>query len=389
MFKIYQRYIASQFIPPFFFATLFFVIFLLTSQLFKLIEVATSQDVGIEVVLELMGHIGTSFLPMSIPLAALLASIYVTNKLSEDSEIIAFRAFGVTKEQLYLPLFLCSIVIAITTFTLNRNLIPYSSFKFRNTIIKMTTKGMIADIKAGQFFTEIPNITLFAEKVEDNGTLLKDIFIQSLGDDEQIIFAEKGVLIKQELGGNLTPSIRLKLTNGNIVKTDPKVKGEIKKVIFKEYDFPVVSGGHAPGFVTKDRMRSNEQLTKIIKKREETLKRLEGKKNRTQAEQKRYDDIKHNLPRSKLEYWVRWNTPLQVIIFIFLGFGLGIKKARGTTHSSGRVGLLFLVAYYGMFFGGFSFAKKGAIPAYFAVFIPTAIALVVAIRYFRKVDWMS
>ena len=66
-----HRYLSANFVVPFVLSTGFFVIFLLTFQLFRLIRIVTDKDVETYVLLELMGHIAISFLPMAVPLAGL------------------------------------------------------------------------------------------------------------------------------------------------------------------------------------------------------------------------------------------------------------------------------------------------------------------------------
>ncbi len=335
------------------------------------------------VVLELVGHIAVSFLPMAIPLSALFATIYTMNKLSEDSEIVAMRSFGLKKTTLFLPLLFCGIFIAISIFVLNRNLIPYSKTQFKNTIIQLTSSGVLSDVKAGQFYTEIPGIILFAEKVEDGGVKFEDVFIRLIksSGEEQAIFAKKGALIKQINDDLRAPMLRFFLEDGNIVKSFAD-NNDVEKILFKEYDFPVLKGGALPGFVTKDSMRTNEELSKVIKEREAKLKDPKVSKPVK-------DGIRSRLPKSKLEYWSRINTPAQVILFILLGFCLGIKKGRGATKNSGALALIVIASYYALFFTGVSLARKSQIPAAMAVFLPTIIASLYSVRLFKKLDWMS
>lgn len=385
---IVQRYLAAHFIGPFVLATSFFVIFLLTFQLFRLIQIVTSKGVHPSAIFELMGHIAISFLPMAVPLSALFATIYTLNKLSEDSEIVAMRSFGLQKATLIKPFIVLGIFISGMIFVLNRNLIPHSKTQFKNTIIRLTSQGSMTDIKAGQFFTEIPDVTLFAENVTDGGSRLQDVFIlQNKKNVEQVIFAKRGVLIKQPVGKLRTPTLRLHLEEGNIVKIDGEKT--VEKILFADYDFPVVSGGILPGFVTKDSMRSNAELVKVIDERRVRLEELGLKSNLTNEEAFEKNDILTNLPKTELEYWSRFNTPLQVLLFIFLGFSLGIKKGRGKTKSSGSLGLFYLLGYYVLFFGGISFARKGAVPAFVVIYLPTLLSIFLGVKLYRNLDWQS
>lgn len=371
--NLLQRYLAINFLPPFMVACIFFVTFLLTSQLFRLTSIVVNKGVELAAVFELFGHIAISFLPMAVPLSALFATIITLNKLSEDSEIVAMRSFGLTKSKLMTPFIVMGLVIAVAIFALNRNLIPYSKLLFRNTVIMLTSKGMTMNIQAGQFFTDVPNVILFAEEVSDQGMRMHDIFIQSQGDDgvDSVIFAEQGALIKQEFEGIGFPTLRLHLTNGNIFRTNLDGQ-DSEKILFKEYDFPLVAGGGQPGFIAKDSMLSNNQLWKQIKKA-----KLDP------------NESKDRLAKMEIEYWSRWNTPMQVLVFIFLGFGLGIKKGRGKQRNTTVLGLIVLILYYAAFFSGVSLARKGIVPSWFVVFLPTALACAFGAWNYKKLDWAS
>jgi lipopolysaccharide export system permease protein len=342
----------------------------------------TSKGIELVNVLELIGHISISFLPMAVPLSALFAAIYTMNKLSEDSELVAMRSFGLSKRTLITPFIVLSFLIASVIFVLNANLIPHSKTQFKNTLIKLTSRGLSADIKPGQFYTEISNVTLFAEKVSAGATKLEGIFILLNKDGtEQVIAAKKGALIKQDLGDLRTPMLRLHLQNGNISKIYDN--GKVEKIIFDQYDFPIVSGGNLPGFVSKDSMKSSTFLKTEIESKENELRSIQDK------DSGKFRQIKGSLPRSKLELWGRVNTPIQVVIFVLLGFCLGIKRGRGRSKSSGWTGFAILLGYYTIFFLGLSLAKKGIVPAYLSVFTPTVIASFLTVYYYKRVDWQS
>ncbi|MCO4794643.1 MAG: LptF/LptG family permease [Bacteriovoracaceae bacterium] len=389
MFGIAQRYLAATFIPPFMLSTLFFVAFLLTFQLFRVVRIVINKGVEFSTVLELTGHIAISFLPMAIPLSALFATIYTLNKMSEDSEIVAMRSFGLTKGKLFLPLLILGLIASIGIFSLNMDLIPRSKTQFKNTIVRLTSRGMLTDIKAENFFTEIPNVTLFAEKVDEGGNLMENVFIHiHKNHEEQVIVAKAGALIKQYNGSWDIPSIRMHLTDGTITKTK-KSSGDSENIIFDEYDFPILSNDYTPGFVTKDSMRTSRELRKRVRIEKNKMNDLLKRGNLTQEEKNWVHNMKRGLPKSELEYWSRMNTPLQTLVFILLGFALGIKQGRGKSRNSGLISLVILIGYYAIFFTGVSLVKKGQLPASLVVFLPTAIAGFVAAYYYKKLDWQS
>jgi lipopolysaccharide export system permease protein len=359
--------------------------------MFRITRIVINKGAEWTIVFELIGHIAISFLPMSIPLSVLFASMYTLNKMSEDSEIIAMRSFGLTKWKLFTPFLVLGVCISVAIFSLNQKLIPFSKTKFKNTIIRLTSKGMLTDIKAENFFTEIPGVTLFAEKVKNDGRDLENVFIQKKSGKqnsvEQVIMAKRGTLIKKAKDKWSIPAIRFHLEEGNIIKSSPN-STDIEKVIFKEYDFPITSGQGLNSFVTKDSMRTNAELIEVMGKYTAQLKKYERPKLSAHEINDQKNLIK-SLNRTKLEYWTRFNTPIQCLIFVFLGFALGIKKGRGKSSNTGLVGMLVLVLYYVIFFTGVSFAKKGQISPIITVFTPSLLAMLAGAHFYRKLDWAS
>ena len=323
-----QVYLAAGFVPPFAASLLFLLFFLLTSQIFRLVQLIVTQDAAIATVLGLFTHITVSFLPLSIPPAALFATIFCLNRLSADSEIIAMQSFGFSRRGLLKPFLFIGIVVAAVVFSLGRNLIPQSKALFKATVTKMTSEGVLTNVREKVFFTDIPGVVLFAERVAQKGNFLSDVFIRYRdGDgDERIIMAEEGRLVRRYFSESQTPAMRIRLRRGNIIQYD-KNHENMEKSLFEVYDFPILEGGRHMGFVTKDAMRSNEELSKHIENSKTELSRLEGKKDKTASDHHRIGNIRKNLARGQIEYWNRINTPIVCLVFIILGLGLGIKGA--------------------------------------------------------------
>ncbi|MBT3234713.1 MAG: YjgP/YjgQ family permease [Bdellovibrionales bacterium] len=370
MFKITQRYLATGFIPPFVASVLFFVSFLLTFQLFKIIRIVIGRGVEFITVLELIGHIAISFLPFAIPVSGLFAASYIMSRLSEDSEIIAMRSFGIAKWRLYLPFLLLSLLIGVTIYALNQRIIPYSKREFKNSVIRLSSKGLVANIHPGKFFTDIPGITLFATKSTGIGKQMKDVFItvNQGGATKKTILARQGRLIKKEGSKSTQGSISLYLQDGNIVEQQGD-ELNITKILFQEYEFPISSSNYQTTSITKDSMRASDQLLRIIQQ----------------------DDSKDGkgAVKTRLEYWSRVNTPFLTIIFIWLGFSLGIKRGRGRGRSTGPITFSLLVLYYLFFFLFISMARKGTMPATYAIFTPTLLLSFAAGWFYHKLDWPS
>jgi lipopolysaccharide export system permease protein len=391
MLKVTTRYLAANFIPPFLVGFIFFVAFLITFYMFRIISLIVTKGIEVGTVLGMVGNLSVSFFPLAAPLSVFFASIYSLNKLSDDSEIIAMRSFGISKFKIYFPFLVASFLIGITVFSLNSVYIPKANANFKNTIVKLTSTGMLTSIKAGQFFTDIPSATLFAEEVSDDGGNFKEVFLHVKDKDnvqQRIIFAKKGELVKLNADGFHPPSLRLHLTDGNIVKVSTE-GSEVEKILFQEYDFPVFSADSASTMLDKDSMKTNTELIKTIEVRQKDYAYAERTPPKNDEEKKNRFEARKSIVKSQIEYYGRFITLPQIMLFVLLGFSLGIKKGRGGNSSNSIRAVIILLSYYGLYFFLLSLAQRGFIGAALASFTPSVLLFLISIYYFRKLDWVG
>lgn len=371
-----QRYLAAQFILPLLVSTMFFICFLLTFELFRMTELLVSRDVSLWFTLGLIGNITLTFVPLSIPIAVFFSTIFCLNRMSADSEYIAMRAGGLTKERILIPFLVVAAILTVSIYHLNQTLIPASNKEFKKKVTYLTSSGLLAGIKEGQFFTTIPNVTLFAGKATKYGRNLEEVFlhIKEKGGQERVIFSKSGELVFEKNADQMTDKLTLTLFDGNIIG-QPNVK-EVEKIIFSKYSFPVTQGQFGDKFSLKETMLSSADLAMILQMPPEKADKL-------------YRFNKKDLFNARYEFWNRKNGAFICFIFCFLGFTLGVSGNRGKGRNSGLVGLVCLIVYYGIFFSLVSVAKKGTIPIPLAVFTPAFVLSLVAVYFYRKLDWQS
>lgn len=372
-----QRYLAAQFIMPLVLSTVFFICFLLTFELFRLTELLVTRDISLWYIAGLIGNIALTFIPLSLPIAVFFSTIYCLNRLSGDSEYIAMRAASLTKERILIPFLLVAALLSVSVYHLNQNLIPNSNKEFKRKVNYLTSSGLLAGIKPGQFFTAIPELTLFATNSSKYGRNLDEVFLQIQDKktlEDKVIFAKKGELVFERDANSLIEKLTLILFDGNIIGQN---KGdEIEKIIFTKYIFPISQSQFKDRFSVKETMLSSQELEKVLKMDFEEAK-------------KAYNFNKKEFFNAKYEYWNRKNGAIIVFIFCFLGFTLGITGTRGKSKNAGFIGLMCLILYYGLFFSLVSLANKEKIPVQLAVFFPASVMGMLGIWFYRKLDWQS
>lgn len=371
-----QRYLAAQFILPLLVSTVFFICFLLTFELFRLTEMLVSRDISLGFTASLVGSIALTFVPLSLPIAVFFSTIYCLNRLSGDSEYIAMRAGGLTKSRILMPFLVVAALLSISMYQLNQNIIPGSNKSFRQKITYLTSSGLLAGIKEGQFFTLIPEVTLFASKATKYGRNLNEVFLHLKENNgrERVIFSSRGELLFETEGNTLSNKLTLVLYDGNIIGRSPQ--SDLEKINFSQYTFPISYGQFGDSFSLKETMLSSKELAEVLKMTPE------------EADQA-YGFNKKEFFNAKYEFWSRKNNALICFVFCFLGFGLGITGNRGKNKSSGLIGLGCLLLYYGLYFSLVSLAKNNTIPIPVSVFLPTVIMIGLSAWFYRKLDWQS
>lgn len=371
-----QRYLAAQFILPLLVSTLFFICFLLTFELFRMTDLLVSRDVSLWFTVGLIGNITLTFVPLSIPIAVFFSTIFCLNRMSADSEYIAMRAGGLTKERIVLPFLIVAAILTVSIYHLNQSLIPVSNKEFKKKITYLTSSGLLAGIKEGQFFTMIPNVTLFATKATKYGRNLEEVFLhlKEKEGQERVIFSKRGELIFEKNADQMADKLTLVLYDGNII--GQAKKNELEKILFTKYSFPITQGQFGDRFSLKETMLSSDELAMILKMKPEEA-------------DKKYRFNKKDLFNARYEFWNRKNGALICFIFCFLGFSLGVSGNRGKGRNSGLIGLVCLIVYYGIFFSLVSVAKKEIIPIPVAVFAPAFVIAAISLYFYRKLDWQS
>lgn len=368
---------AAQFIMPLVVSTVFFICFLLTFELFRLTELLVTRDISPWFIGGLIGNIALTFIPLSLPIAVFFSTIYCLNRMSSDSEYIAMRAAGLTKGRILLPFLVVAALLSVSVYHLNQNLIPHSNKEFKRKVNYLTSSGLLAGIKAGQFFNLIPGLTLFATKSTKYGRNLEEVFLQikdQKTNDDRVIFAARGELVFERDASSLVEKLTLTLFDGNIIGQNDK--NEIEKIIFDKYIFPVSQSQFKDRFSVKETMLSSQELEGVLTMTFE------------QAE-KKYRFNKKEFFNAKYEFWSRKNGALIIFVFCFLGFTLGITGTRGKSKNAGFIGILCLIVYYGLFFSLVSLANKEKIPVQLAVFFPASVMGMMGIYFYSKLDWQS
>ena len=114
--KKLDQFILKSFLGPFF-GILMVVIFILMLQfLWLYIDELVGKGLGFKIILEFLGWGSATMLPLSLPLATLLASVMTVGQMAENNELIAMKSAGISLVRVLTPLIISAGVISILAF---------------------------------------------------------------------------------------------------------------------------------------------------------------------------------------------------------------------------------------------------------------------------------
>ncbi|MBR2063702.1 MAG: methionyl-tRNA formyltransferase [Bacteroidales bacterium] len=175
--KKLDRFIIKSFVGPFI-AILLVVVFILVMQfLWLYIDELVGKGLSFKVILEFLAWGSATMLPLSLPLATLLASMMTLGTLGENNELLAIKAAGISLQRIMVPLAIICGMISVGAFFVSNDLIPVAYNKIytlRDDIGK--TKDEIK-IPTGTFYNGIDGYILRVNERNDDSGMLNGVMV--------------------------------------------------------------------------------------------------------------------------------------------------------------------------------------------------------------------
>ena len=175
--KKLDQFILKSFIGPFV-AILLVVVFILVMQfLWLYIDELVGKGLSLKVIFEFLGWGSVTMLPLSLPLATLLASMMTLGTLGENNELLAIKAAGISLQRVMVPLAVACMVVSVGAFFISNDLIPVAYNKIytlRDDIGK--TKEEIK-IPTGTFYNGIEGYILRVNERNDETGMMHGVMV--------------------------------------------------------------------------------------------------------------------------------------------------------------------------------------------------------------------
>lgn len=244
MFKKLDKLLVTSFIPPFIVAFCIAVFVLMMQFVWVYIDEIIGKGVELFVLIELLGYLSVSRIPMALPLGVLIASVMVMGNLAERYELSSFKSAGISLYRVMLPLMYVMAAVSLFSFYCSNNLIPVANLKFGSRLYDIRRQKPALSLEEGVFNDDFEDFVIrIKNKLADNQTIEDVLIYNQTGNFDQInqITAKSGKMFtsadKQYLVMQLKDGVQYQELNPSNQKNEkyPFVRTSFQK-LQKVYD---------------------------------------------------------------------------------------------------------------------------------------------------------
>ncbi len=323
--KLLSRYLLKELVVPLVVWVAFLFLLLFVMQFLRGTDVLLGSSVTLEDMGQLILYLAPHFLRMALPIAFLLAILLGLGRLSEDRELTALQALGIGPVQLLAGPLAIGAVLSVLMVLITSTAEPWGLTSVKEFVAEIIKKNVVGDVKSGVFYEGLSNLTLYAEKVEEESGRWTNVLLH---DDRQpsaplLMLSRNGEVNTNTAGQVLT----LVLGDGEAHRANQGASS-YSVVTFQQGEIAV---GVEGSMGRRNRFRSpKEELTPS------ELLQAADEAERTGGDPRPFLMALHN----------RWGHALAPLSFAMLGTPLAIGRRQG-----GRaLGYLFTLGGYVLFY---------------------------------------
>ncbi len=181
-----------------FLGTFFVCLFIFMMQfLWRYVDELVGKGLAMSVLAKFFFYSGITLIPMSLPLAILLATLMTFGNFGERCELLAMKAAGISLIKVMRPLFFVVLFLSALSFYFQNVIGPRATTELYALIFSMKQKSPELDIPEGVFYDEIDGYNLYVKKKNPKNGMLYNVMIYNLSDgfeNAHIIVADSGKL---------------------------------------------------------------------------------------------------------------------------------------------------------------------------------------------------
>ena len=376
--------------------------------LWKYVDDLIGKGLEWSIIIELLWYSTITLIPLALPLAVLLASMMLTGKLAEKSEITAINSLGQPFTYIIAPLLLFSLLISIGSFLISNYAIPYANLKTSTLMYDIMRKKLNINIQEKVFFSEIEGYSIRVNEKTNN--TLKDIIIYDHKDQKGI---NKIFIAKSGLMSITNNYLLIELHNGhsyNHINNDDQEY--ILKTKFNQYNIALnlssfkMERTESDRFSNKARTMNIQQLNIGLDSLKNDRFYLEKKfllsfdeythgskitrtnqiKRSTENYKNQRNLITKKINRFNVELHRKMTLSIACIIMLLIGSAIGAIIKKGGFGLPVVFSVMLFLIYHIISITGEKMVKKDVIDPIIGMWVPSFIMFVIGITLITIVN---
>ena len=324
--KTLDRYLIREVLPPAFLSLLIFTFILCLPPIMDQLQALVAKGVPWLTAGRIILTLVPQALGLTIPMSLLVGLLIGLGRMSGDREAVALLACGVSPYRLLRPVVGLAIVAGLIHLYVMIWAIPDANQTFRQITYDVVSQQVENDVQPQVFYTNFPNLVLYARDIPPGGTGWKDVLVADTSKaDAPIVFMARGgrLLLDRE-----KQSVDLLLENGTRYSTREAGSKDVDTYRFpKTLDVKLDPKTVFPKF---DLIRGMNELSIAALQKE--------------AE----DKLAHGVSAhpEMLAIQQRFSFPVACLVFAVIGVALGLTVARDGKLAGFVVGIAVIFGYY-------------------------------------------
>jgi len=232
-----------SFWPPFVGAFFISAFVLVMQVLWLYIDEIAGKGVGFLILMELVGYMSLSVIPLALIIATLLAAVLVIGNLAESYELSSISSAGVSLLRVYLPLTGVVALICLFSFYCSNSLIPIANLQYKSRLYDISHQKATLNLDEGVFNDDFKGFAIYIGEKDDDGRGIKDVLLydhsNSANNKLTMVSAQSGEMYSKDDGDffimNLVDGEQHSEPKMNKQKDDKSEKYPFVRTTFKEY----------------------------------------------------------------------------------------------------------------------------------------------------------
>jgi len=363
MIRIIDRYVTLELWPPFVISVAVFTFFLVIDRVYQLTDLVIGKQVPARLVLALLLYLLPPLLSLSMPIAVLMAVLIAGGRLSADLEVAALKASGVSPARLLRPFLAVGIIASVFIGWLTLAVNPWASAAFQRQLFRIAETQATAGIQERAFVSTFGRIVLYVEEVSPSQFALKGLLASDERDPalSRIIVAREGRVLSDSERRRLT----LRFIDGTINESDAADPRRFRFTTFTLYDLNLPLSN--PTATAEQQAKPEKEMPLGA-----LTAAAEGKDRGKAAP-------------FLVELHKRFALPVAAVVFVLVGFPLGIRSHRGGRAVAITSSFAIVICYYILSTALEGPALGGRLPVWLAIWLPNAIFMVIGLVLLRAV----